>query len=177
MNILENIITLLGLILNLIFNFFTNREILAPKSNKIVYFIVWMISAFFLLISKNFSNNSAELLSIFYVAVGFSFPQIAIYLLKIGDLEVSKKKIIDDLEVLQKEYDSHYSMVLNKLVAVDVPEAKILYRAGQTIEELQKLYLQKSDDYIKYGLLASQKRNEYICSVLYIVLTSAEVVQ
>jgi hypothetical protein len=92
----------LGLVANLVLNLGTNREVLFKKNEKnyLYYFILWLISVLFTIVVLIFPESNGYT-SLFYVALGFSLPQLAISNLLNKELTTANNK-------LTKAMDSAY---------------------------------------------------------------------
>lgn len=74
-----------GLIIKLIIDFIAHRDILSTEGNKRNYFLIWILSGVFILVSC-LSRVAGELRLLFYAVIGLSVPQVGLYLMRINNL-------------------------------------------------------------------------------------------
>jgi hypothetical protein len=183
------ILAFFGLLINLIFNVFENKELLKDNKNFGFYMLVYIVTAFVLTATCLYPEWAGSM-PVFNGLVGLSLPQVALYQLTKNKFKDHEKSTAETLQKTEDDFKNYQSLtdrelkqkeavindlnrtqeeLMNKfassLVLYDNFFVDTYYKAGADKNCIEQIFRDKSYEYVKQGLLTEDAKIVYDTSI------------
>ena len=184
---------LIGLLINLIFNYLTSQDLLKDPRNKKFYFCIWILTAVVLIIARATPEWTTETTLLFYTVIGFSLPQMLLSILannnykdtneklkqKEREYELSNilannnyKDINDklkqkekDCENLLKNYENLSKRTVGNLTVCDKLLVEQLCGKDIDTKQIMKIFESRSENLQLLETFTEKARQDYLASI------------